>query len=90
MKNKLNSLIKRSSKLFGQVPLTFNDLFNICCSRKINSVLKDPSHPLFPSIKRSNRSGRIQYILSHTERYRLSFMPFSLKLVCESRTDLYF
>ena len=84
-KNKINYLIKRSGKLFNKSPLSFNDLLELYCFRKIKFISKDQKHPLFSCIKFSSRSGRVQYILTHTERYRSSFLPFSVKFLNESR-----
>ena len=84
-KNKINYLIKRSGKLFGKSPLSFNDLLESYCFRKIKFITKDKTHPLFSFIKFSSRSGRVQYILTHTERYRSSFLPFSVKFLNENR-----
>ena len=84
-KHKIDSLIRRSGKLFKKSPLSFDDLFEVCCARKIRSVDKDSSHPLFCKIVRSTRTERIQLILAHTERYRSSFIPHSIKFLQEGR-----
>ena len=84
-KNKIDYLIKRSGKLFGKSPQSFDDLFHVCCARKILSLDKDTSHPLNYNISRSARSGRIQLITTHTERYRHSFIPHAIKFLQERR-----
>ena len=78
-KNKIDYLIKRSGKLFDKIPHSFNDLFDICCARKIKSIDNDSLHPRFHRIKRSDRSGCIQLILTRSECYKLSFMPYSIR-----------
>ena len=80
-RNKIDSLIKRSGKLFKKSPLSFDDLFDVCCARKIKSIDKDASHPLFSQIVRSTRTDRIQLILAKTERYKLTFMPHAIKFL---------
>ena len=84
-KTKVDSLIKRCGKLFGKSPLYFDDLFHMCCSRKIISIDKDSSHPLYGNISRSVRTGRIQLMSAKTERYRSSFIPHAIKVLQEGR-----
>ena len=79
--NKIDYLIKRSGKLFNKSPHSFDDLFDICCYRKIKSISKDTTHPLFHRIKRSTRTGRIQLILTRTERCKSSFVPYAIKFL---------
>ena len=84
-KNKVDSLIKRSSKLFSNSPMFFDDLFELGCARKILSIDKDSSHPLNYNINRSIRSGRIQLLLAKTMRYKNSFIPHSIKFLQNGR-----
>ena len=83
--NKIDYLIKRSGKLFNKSSHSFDDLFDICCYRKIKSIDKDRTHPLFHRIKRSTRTGRIQLILTRTERCKSSFVPYAIKFLQEGR-----
>ena len=84
-KNKVDSLIKSSSKLFSKSPLFFDDLFELGCARKIVSVEKDFSHPLHYNISRSIRTGRIQLLLAKTMKYKNSFIPHSIRFLQKCR-----
>ena len=57
---KINSAIRKANKLKDKNEDPFNDfhfVYILNCQKKILSISKDPSHPLYPQIKMSCRSS---------------------------------
>ena len=49
--------------------VSVEDIFKIACDRKLDSILKDKTHPLFVFIEFSIRSGRLIHIKTTTSRH---------------------
>ena len=82
MKNKVlfNRIISRASKVSKTTFSDFDTLFYISCHKKINKI-ENTDHPLAHQIIRSARSGRPRFLSCRTERYRKSFLPYSITLL---------
>ena len=79
-KQPMDRAIKYGNKLVCRT--IFNDLNDslfIATQRKFNSIIKDPSHPLFPLIVFSNRSNRLIHIKTKTKRHYNSFLPSAVR-----------
>ena len=63
---------------------TFDEIFLETSVKKLNSILNDPTHPLYPLISRSPRSGRILHVSAKTSRYFNSFLPLSIRNNCDN------
>ena len=68
-----NKLVKRT--LFNDI----NDALFISTQRKFNSIMKDPSHPMYPLIVFSSRSHRLIHIKTKTKRHFNSFLPSAVR-----------
>ena len=77
---KINRIVKCATKLTGIDQDTFGEIFISTCINKFKRILRDPSHPLYNQILISNRSGRVLFLKTKKERYRMSFLPYSIKL----------
>ena len=50
-KNKINAVIKRSEKIIKTKQLSrFDELFHDSCVKKLATIIKDTTHPLFNDI----------------------------------------
>ena len=77
---KINRVVKCASRLTGIDQDTFQEIFICTCINKFRRILRDPSHPLYQQINFSNRSGRILFLKTKKERYKMSFLPYAIKL----------
>ena len=75
------SIIMRAGKLTRNSFNSFEIILNINLERKVLSILKSEDHPIFKEIIFSERSGRVLYIRTKTERYKNSFLPLAVKLI---------
>ena len=57
----------------------FDTVYDTLCRKKLSSILKENTHPLYPQIKRSVRSGRILHLTARTQRYFNSFLPYAIR-----------
>ena len=78
-KNRLNRIIKKACKLTHSSCPDTDDLFTHACIKKIKTILDDNSHPLHTDLQFSARSGRPIYLKTNRQRYKNSFLPFSIK-----------
>ena len=83
-KTKFDRLIKKAGKIARSDFPSFDAAYAIHCFRKIERISSDIQHPLAPQIKYSPRSNRILLIHCKTERFRKSFLPSAVKLICHS------
>ena len=68
LKRRLDSIIKKASK----VTLPYLDeLFQQRCLSKVERILTDTTHP---------RTGRLLSIIARAVRYKISFVPYSVRL----------
>ena len=79
-KGKFDRIIKKASKISGHDFCQMDELYKNTSIKKINTILKDPSHPLFTQIIRS-RSGRYIPPRTNKERYKRSFLPSAIRLL---------
>ena len=80
-KNKFDSLIRKACKISGNPFECFDSLLEHICVKKIKSINQDITHPLYPQVMTSPRSGRPILPKVRLERYRNNFIPFALKLL---------
>ena len=66
---KLNRVIKSASKVIGCELDDFDTLYTLNVKRKVHSLLKNETHPLYIEYERSARSGRLISKIARTERY---------------------
>ena len=59
--------------------VSVEDIFKIACDRKLDSILKDKTHPLFVFIEFSIRSGRLIHVKTTTSRHLNSFLPYAIR-----------
>ena len=78
--DKFNRVIKKCSSLCNPAsPFPSIQVTHCCqCQKKINAILKDKSHPFCNLISFSARSGKPLTFHCCRERYRNSFLPFSI------------
>ena len=81
--DKFNRVIKKCSSLCNPAsPFPSIQVTHCCqCQKKINAILKDKSHPFCNLISFSTRSGKPLTFHCRRERYRNSFLPFSIKFL---------
>ena len=81
--DKFNRVIKKCSSLCNPAsPFPSIQVTHCCqCQKKINAILKDKSHPFCNLISFSTRSGKPLTFHCCRERYRNSFLPFSIKFL---------
>ena len=81
-KTKFDRIIKKAGKMTS---LTFpftDQLFETISIRKVQHIIDDKTHPLNTQIIPSTlRQGRYKYLIATKERYKRSFLPFSVKLI---------
>ena len=80
-KKKLNTVIKRASKIANHQFDCAETIHSKACLRKLNSILCNTEHPLNTEFVRSARSNKILQPAARTERFRNSFVPTSVKLL---------
>ena len=77
----ITSTITKASKLLENPQETFIDNYEKVVIRKMQSIRKDDSHPLFLIFENlvNARSGRMRLPYASTNRHRLSFVPQAVK-----------
>ena len=80
---KIDVIIHKRNRLcqINDLFTSFNVLYLCQYQSKINSVLKDNTHPLSSLVGFSERSGKPLVIKCRLERYRNSFLPRAVKLL---------
>ena len=80
--NAFYSLIKKCLKMC-KVEVYHPDCLLVKSTvNKINRIIKDPTHPLFPKITFSARkTGRFISIKTKTERHKKSFLPRAIRTI---------
>ena len=81
---RIGRCLKNASKMTNKHCDTFDEIFLETSVKKLNSILNDPTHPLYPLISRSPRSGRILHVSAKTSRYFNSFLPLSIRNNCDN------
>ena len=80
-KGQINNVIKKAEKMCNVSFPDFEYLLILNCQKKILSIKKDMSHPLFEHIKFSTRSNRPISIRCKRDRYKNSFLSASIRLL---------
>ena len=78
-KRKLNRCLKSACKIISENPQNFDALSLALCAKKLNKVIEDETHPLYPQIRFSSRSGKLIHIRTRTVRFSNSFLPFAIR-----------
>ena len=79
-KQNMNRTIKYGNKLVKRTHFSdINDTLFISTQRKFNSIIKDPSHPMYSLIVFSSRSNRLIHIKTKTKRHFNSFLPSAVR-----------
>ena len=81
-KTKLDRLIRKAGKITSSSYTNFDSLLTSLSLKKIEKIEKDQNHPLQNEIIRSKRTNRVILIQCKKERYRRSFVPSAIKLLC--------
>ena len=78
---KIDSVIKRSSKIInGEQLLSFQSVYFDLCHKKLISIMKDETYPLYKSINFSKiRVNRLIHVKSRTSRFLNSFFPTAVR-----------
>ena len=80
LKRRLDSIIKKASKVTHTTLPHLDELFQQRCLSKVEKIMTDTTHPLHNNYVKSTRSGRLLSIRARTERYKNSFVPYSVRL----------
>ena len=79
-KQNMNRAIRYGNKLVKRTDFCdINDTLFISTQRKFNSIIKDPSHPMYSLIVFSSRSNRLIHIKTKTKRHFNSFLPSAVR-----------
>ena len=79
-KQPMDRAIKYGNKLINRTHFNdFNETLFVATQRKFNSIIKDPTHPMYPLIVFSNRSNRLIHIKTKTKRHFNSFLPSAVR-----------
>ena len=84
---KFDRVARRVSKITNIDQDSFLEIFDKCCLRKLDRIIKDIDHPFFKDIKFSKRTNRIILQKTNRERYRMSFLPYSVSLYAKNNND---
>ena len=71
--------IRKASRFTNDIS-NLPTLFDNYCSKRLHSIMKDSTHPLFGHIKHSKRTARLFSIRTKTTRHFNSFLPHSVRL----------
>ena len=67
-KRRVNRCLKSASKMLRcDTYESFDDVFENLCKKKLDNILKENTHPLYPQIKRSVKSGGILHLSASTQ-----------------------
>ena len=78
--SQFDRVAKRVSRMTDIKQSCLTEIFEKCCLRKIESIMKENNHPLMQFITFSKRSNRIILIKANRERFRNSFLPYAVRL----------
>ena len=76
--NKMFRIIKNASRL-GVETKAIETLYNEGILKQVENIMKDPSHPLYDQYVFLRSGRRLAIPVPHTDRYRKSFVPKSIK-----------
>ena len=79
-KQTMDRAIKYGNKLVNRTNFNdINDTLFIASQRKFNSIIKDPTHPMYSLIVFSSRSNRLIHVKTKTKRHFNSFLPSAVR-----------
>ena len=79
-KSRVNRALKSAAKMLNEAqPDTVDLVLSHLCNAKLVRIRRDETHPLYPLIKTSHRSGRLLHIKTKTNRHLNSFLPYSIR-----------
>ena len=79
-KQTMDRAIKYGNKLVNRTHFNdINDTLFIASQRKFNSIIKDPTHPMYSLIVFSSRSNRLIHVKTKTKRHFNSFLPSAVR-----------
>ena len=85
-KKKLNKVVKRAESIIGKEQPNLEHFYKQSCSKKLQDILSQDSHPLKPVAEgqRSKRHiGRFISLPSRTSRFLNTFMPSAIRIINE-------
>lgn len=74
-KRALQRVIKRAQKINGCALPSLEDLYEMGCRRKIQKILRDPSHPGHSLFEILPSGRRYRVLKARTSRFKHSFYP---------------
>ena len=80
--NRIKASIKCAKRLTGKDLPTFEITYNENVTIKLEKIIKDCSHPLYPIFTEaiSDHSGRMILPYAHTNRHKSSYVPVAMKV----------
>ena len=79
-KSRVNRALKSAGKMLNETQHDTVDLvLSHLCNAKLGRILRDTTHPLFPFVMISHRSGRLIHIKTRTNRHLNSFLPYAIR-----------
>ena len=80
-KNRLDRVVKKSSRLIGKTQDSYDTLYDSRITKKLTDITEDATHPLHNDIDclKIVRSGRFRIPRAHTNRYLKSFVPSAVR-----------
>ena len=79
-KSRVNRALKCAGKMLNETQHDTVDLvLSHLCNAKLGRILRDTTHPLFPFVLISHRSGRLIHINTRTNRHLNSFLPYAIR-----------
>ena len=84
-RGRLEKIVKKQVMLWESLD-SFKTLHEKRLYRKLMQILNDPTHPMrhYFDSRRSNRSGKILFPRTNTNRYKASFLPSALSVFNEN------
>ena len=83
VQNKINRVLKHGDKMVGEAStkkfINCDNIYRFLCNNKINSILRDETHPFYFKISFSRRGGRTIHLKCRTARYFNSFLSFAIR-----------
>ena len=84
--SRINKLIRKAGSVMGLKLETFESVMSRRSLNKLLSIMDNPDHPLHNTVQgqRSSFSNRLIQFRCHKERFKKSFLPFTIKLFNDS------
>ena len=79
-KKLVNRLAKSARRLGCKDVVDFEEIYQLTAGKKLDSILKDESHPLYKYFRFLPSKARLSSIYCRTSRYKQSFVPSAIRL----------